>query len=408
MAIDIRQVPEAELRGWVDIIETAFGEEMREERWLEYRRVLVAERTLGAYDGERIVGGAADYLFRLTIPGGAQLAAAGVTSVGVLPTHRRRGILNQLMRRQLAEIRGRGEPLAILTASEGSIYQRYGYGLATLNASIDIERERAVMRSPLPVRGNVRLVDATEAARTFPPVYDVLRRATPGFFDRDATWWEVHPLSDSEHQRRGRSRKFYALYERDGAVRGYALYRIKQEWGDVGSRSALQVQEVMALDPLAGEELWRYLFGVDLIERIQSSLGPPDHPLMLTLAEPRRLRLRLGDGLWLRLLDVPAALAARGYGADGQLVLDVTDELLPDVGGRWRLAVEDGLVSVEASDQAPDLALDITDLGAVYLGGFSFAQLALAGRTQELTPAAHSIADRLFGTYVRPWCPEIF
>lgn len=369
--------------------------------------ILEPDRVLGAYDGDTLVGGGAAFSFRFTVPGGASVPTAGVTSVGVLPSHRRQGILRRLMARQLADVRARGEPLAALWASEGSIYQRFGYGLATLEGAIDVERQRTAFRGLVAADGQVRLVDAAAAEVAMRLVYDAVRARTPGFFERSDAWWRVF-MADPEFRRHGAGRKFHAILERDGQPVAYALYRIKQEWLELGSASTLMVVELLAIDPAAYAQMWRYVFGVDLIARIQARFGPPDHPLMLMLAEPRRVGLRLRDGLWLRVVDVPGALSARGYAADGSVVLDVSDEFMPEVAGRWRLTVEGGKGRVEATNESAELALDITDLGVVYLGAFNFAQLASAGRTGEMVPGARARADKMFATELAPWCPEVF
>lgn len=407
MTIEIRPVPAESLRTWVETVNLAFGEDTQEEQWALDRRILEPERTLGAYDGDVLVGGGGCFSFRLTVPGGQEVGAAGVTSVGVIPTHRRQGILRQLMTRQLDDVRRNGEAVAILWASEGSIYQRFGYGLGSLNARIDVERERATFRNPVTAVGRVRLVDMAAARREIPAVYDAVRAVTPGFISRSDTWWDVL-LSDPEHRRRGGGRKFYALYERDGDVSGYVLYRIKQEWGDSGTASTLMVLELIGRDAEAIQQLWRFAVGVDLIARINARLGPPDHPLLLLAAEPRRLGLRLSDGLWLRVVDVPRALEARRYAADGSVVIEVADDFMPDVGGRWRLDATGGHARLSETTDPPDLSLDITDLAAVYLGAFTFASLARAARTVELTDGARVRADGMFATDTLPWCPEIF
>jgi predicted acetyltransferase len=168
------------------------------------------------------------------------------------------------------------------------------------------------------------------------------------------------------------------------------------------------VNELIGLDAEAERELWRFIFGVDLIARVQYRWGPPDQPLMLMLAEPRRLQLRLGDAIWIRIVDVAAALAARGYAGDGEIVLDVRDESLPAAAGRWRMTVANGQAKLESTTDPADLALDTTDLAAVYLGTFSFAELARAARGEELTAGARETADRMFRTAVLPWCSTPF
>jgi predicted acetyltransferase len=407
VATDIRTVPADQLRPWAEAVHVAFGEPIDEAQWQLDQKLFEPERVLGAYDGDAIVGGAAAFSFRMTVPGGAPVRTAGVTMVGVMPTHRRRGILRSLMARQLADVRRNGEPLAALLASEGGIYQRFGYGLAILQGAIEIDRDRAQFRMDLPAVGSVRLVEKEEARRLMPLAYDPVCAATPGFIARDPAWWDER-LADIESQRRGAGPAYRAIYERDGDVRGYVRYRIKSEWGTVASNSTLIVNELIAMDPVAERELWRYLFGVDLIARVSYRWGPPSQPLLLLLAEPRRLQLRLGDAIWVRIVDVPAALAARTFAADGELVLEVADEFLPEAAGRWRLTVKGGTAKVEPTTDSPDLSLDTTDLAAAYMGTFSFSELARADRTEELTPGARARADALFRVSVLPWCSTPF
>lgn len=407
MSLEIRPLPVEQLRAYVENVESAGGGEVEDEAWPYTARTFEPDRVMGAYDGERLVGGGAAYSFQMTVPG-ARVAAAGVTWVGVLPTHRRRGLLRQMMATQLAEVRRRGEPIAALWASEGSIYGRFGYGLATLNGRIEIERDRASFRAPAEPRGSMRMISADEALELFPRVYDPLCATTPGFFARSRSWWENDVLPDLKAYRRGGGRKFYVLNEREGQPVGYVMYRVAGDWGDVGTLSALVVQELLALDPDALRETWAYVFGHDLIKTIRARLGPPDHPLMLLVSEPRRLTLRVADGLWLRIVDAAAALAARRYEGTDSLVLEVSDGFMPAWAGRWRLSVEAGMASVSATAEPADLAIDVTDLGAVYMGAFSFAQLARAGRMTELTRGARARADALFVSHVQPWCPQIF
>jgi predicted acetyltransferase len=185
MPIEIRTVPADQMRRLMETVNVAFGEPVDEAQWQLDQALLEPERALGAYDGDRMVGGGAAFSFRMTVPGGAQVRLAGVTGVGVMPTHRRRGILRSLMARQLADVRANGEPLAALVASEGSIYQRFGYGLGLLLGAIDIERERAAFRTDVPPTGSIRLVDKEEARRVMPLVYEPVCAATPGFIERD-------------------------------------------------------------------------------------------------------------------------------------------------------------------------------------------------------------------------------
>jgi len=405
MAIEIRRPDD--VRRFLETGSTAFQVELRSEDAERDERILEPERMFAAYDGDLLVGTAADIALTLTVPG-AELPAAGVTLVGVLPTHRRRGILNQLMRTELDEIAARGEPLAILWASETPIYGRYGYGMATVRMAIEAERDRMRFRGdPRPV-GQVRLVSEEEAAHIVPPIYERVRRETPGMFARSEAWWREYRLPDPEHYRHGAGPRYFAVLDLDGADEAYARYRVKDDWQDGVSASTLRVIEAVATSPVAHRELWRYLFGVDLVHKIESWLLPVDDPLFLLVTEPRRLRPRPGDGLWLRIVDVERAISARTYAADGAVSLELTDAFLLENAGVWRLEVSGGEARVSRSDAEPELRLDVADLGSAYLGGFTFAELARALRVEELAEGAVERADDLFRTRSAPWCPEIF
>jgi predicted acetyltransferase len=407
MDIGVRVVPEDERQRWFEVCNIAFSGEVREEEVEKDSKVLPAERMLGAYADDALVGTAADFPLTLTIPGG-ELPAAGVTGVGVLPSHRRRGVLTELMRRQLADARGRGEPLAILWASEAGIYGRYGYGVATRVAGIEADRDRMAFAARADPDAHVRLVDADEAARDFPPIYDRVRQVTPGMIGRSDEWWKFYRLSDPEWRRRGAGPKFHALLELEGRPEAYATYRVKQDWAEGFAQSQLRVQEAVATSPRATQELWRFLFGVDLVARVEAWPLAPDHPLFLLAHEPKRLRMRVGDGLWLRILDVERALSARSYAAEGELSFELADALVPENEGAWRVVASDGGASVERRDREPELRFDVRTLASVYLGGFSFAELQAAGLVEELAGGAVARADALFRTPRAPWCAEVF
>ncbi|MFN2471114.1 MAG: GNAT family N-acetyltransferase [Gaiellaceae bacterium] len=405
-SITIRAPEQDELKEFLTTVETAFGEALHDddvERWGPH---LDLSRQHWAFDGDVPVGAAGTYDNRIRIPG-AELAAGGVTMVGVHPSHRRRGILTELMRRQLDEIHEHGDPLAILWASEAPIYGRFGYGVATQAARIDAERDRTVFRQPDEPAGRTRLLDADEATTVIPEIYDRVQAATPGMLARSESWWTSFRLADPERWRHGAGPLFRAVWELDGEPQAYALYRLKGSWDEGVPGGSLQVREALGTTPQATREIWRFVFGVDLVQRVQSWLLPSDHPLFLSVTEPRRLKLSLGDGLWVRLLDLEAALAAREYGCDGSVTLEVRDSFCPWNEGVWRLDVEDGERAVEHGGE-PDLRLDVADLGSAYLGGFSFAALERAGRVEELAAGALARADALFRAAVTPWCPEVF
>ncbi len=404
--IEVRSAASCEeLRQAANAIVHYFGREAPTEDWAErWLRNFELGRMLAALDDGAIVGGAGAFTFRMTVPGGAALGTAGVTVVGVLPTHRRRGILRAMMRVQLDDVHERGEPLAALWASEETIYGRYGYGLASLALELQIPRIYGDFHHEVEPVGRVRLVEPEAAARAMPPVYDAVRRVTPGMYERSASWWNARILVDRpEHADDGGPRHL-AVLEVEGDPRAYAVYRLDFAFGSLGSETKLKTIEVMGADPAATASIWRYLLDVDWTQTVSAWLQPVDSPLFLLLARPNLSRPTISDALWVRLVDVGAALSGRSYSEDGRVVLDVRDEFCPWNAGRWRL--ESGEVS--RTDEEADLALDVADLASTYLGGFTFGALARAGRVEELQDGAIQRADAMFRSDVAPWCPEIF
>jgi predicted acetyltransferase len=401
VAIDIRNPAADDWRAAMSATMAAFADEPRDEDFERFQKTLVRERFWVAYDELVPVGTAADFPFRLTIPGG-ELAAGGVTWVAVLPSHRRQGILTKLMRRELDDLHERDEPLAVLWASEAAIYGRFGYGMAAPHFDMNADSSRFALRDDPGTVGKVRMPALEDALDPCVHVYERLRRAIPGFIGRTEEWWKEYRLADPEQWRRGASPKYVAIVELDGEPAAYAIYRIKSEWSDGFPKGVVRVVEALAATPVAERELWRFLFGIDLTVLVESRLDPASR-LPLMVLDARSLHAHLLDGLWLRLVDVEAALAARSYGADDEVVLDVRDEFCPWNAGRWRV----GRV-VERTDGAPDLELDVADLASAYLGAFSFTRLADAERVRELKTGALARADALFRTERPPYCPEDF
>jgi len=392
-----------ELRDSLNVISHYFGQTNEVEDAARFAQWIDVDRMHVAFEGDRIVGGAGAFSYRMSVPGGADVAAAGVTVVGVLPTHRRRGVLTSLMKAQLADSRERGDLVAYLWASEATIYGRFGYGLASQIGSMSLAQDRTRFAQPFEPRGTVRLVDLEEAARTFPALYEEVRAQRPGLFARSTAWWETRKLFDDPARRQGGPLN-RALLELDGEPAGYALYRVKQDWHNGFSRGVVTIVEAVTPTPEATRELWRWLLDFDWTSEFAADLLPLDHPLFLLLAEPRRMQFTLNDGVWVRLIDVGGALSARSYRGDGEIVLELTDDVLPENAGRWRVSAS----GVERTDASADLRLDVTGLGTVYLGGFGFGDLVRASRAQELVAGATERADALFSTGIRPWCAEIF
>ena len=406
MAWDVRPTADLdEFRRAVGAIGHYFGGWPADEEAAErFARNLPLERMHAAFDGDRVVGGAGAFPFELTVPGGT-VRCGGVTVVGVLPTHRRRGILTAMMRAQLEDIRDRGEPVAALWASEEVIYRRYGYGLASLSCEMALPSGYAGLREPPDGRASARLVPLDSAKDVLAPIYDRVRLRTPGMFARTDTWWETRNLPDPPDRRQGGGEKNVLVLDLDGEPAGYALYRIHTKFESGSAAGHVDVIEAVADGPVATRELWRVLLDMDWKATLKAYLLPIDHPLVHQLSYPRRMQLRVGDGLWVRLVDVGAALSARSYGADDRIVLEVEDAFLPGNAGRWRL--EGG--GSERTDEDADVALEVGALAGPYLGGFTFAELVHAGVARELTEGAAARADALFATGApKPWCPEIF
>jgi predicted acetyltransferase len=394
----------AEFKQAVGAISEYGGWEVDDEVAKRFLRVHPLDHMHAAFDGKLAVGGAGAFPFDLSVPGGS-LACAGVTVVGVYPTHRRQGILTSMMRAQLDDAHERGEPIAALWASDERIYGRYGYGLASLTGEIDMPRPHADFAAPVDDPGTVRYVEEADVPKILGPVWDHVFRERPGMFARSAEWWKLRIAEDPPHRRRGAGPKRFAVVELGGSVDGYAIYRHNPKWeGGVPDAGIVSVSEVLSRSLDAEIALWRYLLDIEWAGAVSAGLLPLDHPLWWILAQPRRMKMRVGDGLWVRLLDVGAALSARSYSASGPIAFQVTDDFCSWNSGRWKL--EDGVAKKTRADA--DLACDVTALGSVYLGGFTFAQLVRGGRVEELKRGAAARADAMFRTDILPWCPEVF
>jgi predicted acetyltransferase len=401
--MDVRTVKDVEeLTAAVGAIGHYFGGWPTLEQAERFGKTLPLERMHAAFDGDEIVGGAGAFPLELTIPGG-QVRCGGVTVVGVKPTHRRRGILTSMMRVQLEDIRERGEPLAALWASEEAIYRRYGYGMAALGSEMSLARGYHALR-PAPNPGvHIRLVSLEDAKELVPPIYDRTRLRTSGMYARSPDWWETRILDDPPDRREDGAVKNVAIADLDGVPSAYALYRVVSKWEGAVNAGHVRILETMG-DDGSELELWRFLLGIDWVGNFRANHLPVDHPLLHALVYPRRALLRVYDALFLRLVDVGAALAARSYATEEPLVLEVEDAFLPENSGSWRIA--DG--GAERTDDEADLALDVNEAAALYLGAFTASELVRAGLVRELQEGAAQRADRLLATSRKPWTPEIF
>jgi predicted acetyltransferase len=409
-AFPIRPVSIDEFSAFMTVDQHAFNSTHPPEAFEDIeRRVFEPDRSLAAFDGGTIVGTAAAYTYQLSVPGG-MVGCAGVTLVAVLPSHRRRGILSALMDRQLSDIAAGTEPIAALFSSESSIYGRFGYGCASADLNFTIKHGEGKLRWPAGRDSRLR-VSICEPGQARPDLAKLYEAVTsrPGMPARDDRWWD-NRLADPEPFRRGMGPLRCLLAADDAGPRGYALYAAKASWDDGGiPNGELSVRELIAADPQAAAALWADLLNRDLIGVVQVWQRPVDDPLLSMLADRRRARSYLTDGLWIRLIDLPSALAKRQYSSQLDLVLEVTDELLPANSGRWRLAASQfGPVSCEPTSAAADVAMPVQALGAAYLGGTRLTELAGAGQLTELTSGAVARLSAAMYWDPAPWCPVIF
>jgi predicted acetyltransferase len=369
------------------------------------------DRSLAAFDGSRPVGGTVAFSFRLRVPG-ADVPAAGVSWVAVLPTYRRQGIMRSLMRQQLTDVRDRGEALAVLWASESVLYGRYGYGRASWTHAYTIGRGEGGLAADAPADPGLwlRLAEPGQAQAELAKVYEAAFETRPGLFRRNDAWWDKQ-LWEPEPGKHGRSPLRCVVAEDDAGPRGYSLYFATDGWDEDAflARGTITVRELIAADPAASAALWGDLLSRDLTAELHARGRPVDDPVQFQLADPRRLRTVVSDALWARITDVPAALAQRRYACPVDVVLDVRDDLLPENAGRWRLrADETGHASCDAVDADADIALDVAELGAAYLGGTRLGALAAAGRVTQRRAGTLARLSAAMSWDPAPWCPMIF
>jgi predicted acetyltransferase len=376
---------------------SAFHREYTESDQMRYERIDEPDRSLAWFDDGRIVATTSAFTRTLSVPGG-QVPCAAVTAVAVVPTHRRRGLLTSMMRRQLDDIHEGPEPLAALWASEGSIYGRFGYGVATLHARLVARRPAARIASPPAVGDPLRGGPAADHVEAMREIHGRVAPTWPGMFDRPGPWWDDR-LYDPEAQRDG-AQPLRAVVADDG----YALYAVKPGFDDEGPAGEVRIRELVAATPEARATVWSFLLDQDLTRTIAWELAPIDEPLWLMVTNPPSVRRSLVDALWVRLVDVEAALAARTYAIDADVVVEVSDPFCPWNDGRYRVAGG----TCERTDARADLALGVDALGAAYLGGTTLRELAAAGRARELRHGALARASAAFRGDVAPWCPEMF
>ena len=409
MELEMRPVTEDEVRAFSHSVEANFGDVPPEEELDVWCRGTDPARTLAVFDAGEIVANAGAWSMELTLPGLVSIPVAGVTAVGVMPTHRRQGLLTRMMARQLDDCLEWNEPVAILTASESIIYGRYGYGWATSLAGVEVSTAHGQFAVPATAPGRMRRIDTDAAAKIAPTLHERVRRQTVGDVSMAPVFWELM-TKDFDRHRDGASALFYAVHESaDGEPDGFVAYRYKAHWEGGNPASTVVVPELYAESPEVEAAIFRYLLDLDLVATIKFHNRPVQDHLQWRLANARRYRITgIGDHVWVRLVDVPAALALRRYTTDGSVVFRVHDRFRPQNEGTYLLeGGPDGAICTRTKEE-PDVEVPVDSLGAAYLGGVSFARLAEAGRATERKAGGLRRADAMFVTDVAPYCRSGF
>ncbi|MCX4779356.1 GNAT family N-acetyltransferase [Streptomyces sp. NBC_01264] len=414
MSADVRPIAVSELPEWLRTNQVGFLNAVPPTAAdiAQLTEVFDFARTQGGFDADtgRCVATFRSFPQELTVPGGAFVPSSAVTNVTVAPTHRRQGLLTRMMAADLSAAHARGDVLSTLISAEYPIYGRYGYGPATSVSEweIDVPRTGLDPRQPLPGDGGrIDLVDEAEVRELGPALHERVRAATPGAVSRDARWWQVNTgaetLSHSPY-----TPSFHAVYRTaQGEVAGLVRYVTDDNWTDAKvPLNTLKVMRLLAVSPEAERALWRFLCSVDWVMKVRTGYRAPDDLVARLLPDVRAARmLTSADWLWVRLLDVVRALGARTYAVPGVLVLEVVDKTGP-AGGRYRL--DAGAGECVRTEEPADLRLDVGTLGSLYLGDESAVRLAALGEITEERPGAVALADVVFRTARRPWCPDIF
>lgn len=407
-AVELTEARSAEV---LDVDSWAFASDDPAEEAAQALAALPWDRAAGIEgpDGT-LVAFHASFPFSLPVPGGSAPAAA-LTSVGVHPAHRRKGLLSEMVRDHLKRSRERGEVASALFAAEQAIYGRFGYGRAAFDLRMTIPRGAALR----PVAGasglTVRMerIDVARHGDLVETVHLAAGVGRPGWVARSSTALQEHHLRPAESRRQGSERLKILVVEDGPTPVGYALFARKGEWTAQGPRGVVRVREAVTTSPAAAHRLWSTLIDLDLMATIETWLQPVDDPLLQLLVDSRAAAPRIVDNLWVRILDLPAALMGRRYPSPVDVVLEVTDALIPENAGRWRLVGGPDGATVDAAPNAePDLSLDIRELGAAYLGGISLSALGTAGFVTEHRAGALLAAAAAFSWPLAPVCSWIF
>ena len=389
MPIEYRRITEDDLVSATRTQAWAFHEQFDESNLPRAREWLELGEYIGAFDGSDAVGVTERFPLEMTVPGGV-VTTACIGGVTVLPTHRRRGLLTEMMKRQLTAAHEDGNILSALEASEAPIYGRYGYGIAAMYDNWEIDQRRTGYRREYKWDGSIHMVTTDRAREVFPEVYWRSAGSRAGVVQPPSPWWP-NMIDDKKPN-------YYVEY-REGDVEGWAIYQIKEQ--------VVMVSMLIARPEAAHAALWDYCFNIDLVKTIKAWARPTDDPLMWMLHDARALERRPYDRTWLRLIDVPKALSSRTYAQEGEIVFEVRDEFCPWNDGIFELKGGLSGAACTPTTKSPDITLAADDLAVLYLGGFQLTPLAQAGRVVENAPGALLRADAMFATPLKPWSPML-
>jgi len=407
--LEFRSVTDDEFATYCATVYRGFGEDMdgdgADDLVDRFRAVLPLERTVAAFDDGAIVGTLGDFALGMTLPGGHQAPTAGTTAVTVAPTHRRRGVLREMMQRHLQMALDRGEPVVALWASEPAIYGRFGFGLATERHRIEFDARLVTVGAPA---DGVKLQSITSdhLIEVVAPMWTAIARRAdrPGFIDRSTARWD-DLAADPPSERGGATAIRHVVARRDDQVVGYLAYRQQKKWEQL-PEGTVSVRAMVAADEQVRSALWHFAANVDLFPIVEFWAAPLDDPVAHESSNAAAVRRTVEDGLYVRILDLERALEARTYEVDDRLVLGV-DDAAGFAHGTFELSVTDGKASVSPSDDSPDLRLDVRELGVLLLGRDAAHMLASVGRIQG-EPGAVRRLSNLFRTGRAPSCPEMF
>ena len=403
---DIRPLADADMPALRSLDGWAFGTVVDDVRWRVATAPLERQRQIGAFVDGGLVGHTAAFTQVLTTPGGS-VPAAGITWVAVSPAHRRRGVMSTLLHHQLDELHEGGEPVATLWASEPGIYGRFGYGVATRRAAVAAPRGVALGGAP-DAGATVVLGEAADQIEACSEVYDKVRALRPGMVSRSVEAWRESSFDDPTAPGPRSSLRCAVAVGPQNQPTGYAWFRTRPNWDGGDPQGTVEVAEILAESPDGYRALLDMVLDLDLMSTVRFWNLPLDHPLLTWTGQTHRLRATLEEQLWVRLVRLDEALAARTYATPIDIVLEVADPACPWNDGRWRVCADHTGATVQRSSDPADLQVTASVLASGYLGDDALHRALAGGALTESTRGAATALARAMRGDVAPWCAYMF